>query len=161
MSKAAASYSATLNGRALCIGIVQARWNAEITGPMREQCVAELVKLGVDADAIQVIQVPGALEIPLALQMLVQAGGVDGLVAIGCVVRGDTYHFEIVCNESCRGVSDVALTTGLPIANAILTVENQAQAVERIEKGRDAARVVVEMICLGQHLRQENDESVV
>ena len=159
MSKVAAAYSTALNGKGLSIGIVHARWNAEITEPMRAHCVAELQALGVDATAIKVVSVPGALEIPLALQLLVQAGAVDGMVAIGCVVRGDTYHFEIVCNESCRGVSEVALTTGMPIANAILTVENQAQAVERIEKGRDAARVVVEMICLAQQLRQETEES--
>ncbi len=159
MSKVAAAYSAALNGKGLSIGIVHARWNAEITEPMRAHCVAELQALGVDATSIKVVSVPGALEIPLALQMLVQAGAVDGMVAIGCVVRGDTYHFEIVCNESCRGVSEVALTTGMPIANAILTVENQAQAVERIEKGRDAARVVVEMICLARQLRQETEES--
>ena len=159
MSKVAAAYSTALNGKGLSVGIVHARWNAEITEPMRAHCVAELQALGVDATAIKVVSVPGALEIPLALQLLVQAGAVDGMVAIGCVVRGDTYHFEIVCNESCRGVSEVALTTGMPIANAILTVENQAQAVERIEKGRDAARVVVEMICLAQQLRQETEES--
>lgn len=103
-------------------------------------------KLGVAEQSIYVVAVPGAMEIPLALQTLALTRKYDALVALGCVVRGETYHFEVVSNESSRGVTDVQLETGIPVANAILTVENDAQARARInEKGADAARVAIEM----------------
>jgi len=135
-----------LDGKGLYIGIVQARWNAGITDALLESCRAELVTLGVAEDHIDVLTVPGALEIPVALQALAEKGGYDALVAVGCVIRGETYHFELVANESAAGVTRVSLDYQLPIANVILTTENLAQAQERqVEKGRDAARVVVEM----------------
>ena len=135
-----------LDGKGLEIGIVQARWNEGVTNALADACRAELLALGVTPSHIDVVKVPGALEIPVALQALAEKGGYDGLVAIGCVIRGETYHFELVANESAAGVARVALDYKLPIANAILTTENLAQAVARQdEKGRDAARVVVEM----------------
>jgi 6,7-dimethyl-8-ribityllumazine synthase len=135
-----------LDGKGLYIGIVQARWNAEITGTLLEACKSELAALGVQDDHVDVLTVPGALEIPVALQALAEKGGYDALVALGCVIRGETYHFELVANESAAGVTRVSLDYQLPIANVILTTENLAQAQERqVEKGRDAARVVVEM----------------
>ena len=135
-----------LDGKGLRVGIVQARFNESITRALAEACVAELQALGVAADDIDRLQVPGALEIPLALQALAERGGYDALVALGCVIRGETYHFELVANESAAGVSRVSLDYKLPVANVILTTENVEQAVARQdEKGRDAARVVVEM----------------
>ena len=135
-----------LDGKGLTIGIVQARWNEGVTNALFEACHAELVTLGVAADRIDHVKVPGALEIPIALQALAEKGGYDALVALGCVIRGETYHFELVANESAAGVTRVSLDYQLPVANVILTTENQAQAVERqTDKGRDAARVVVEM----------------
>jgi 6,7-dimethyl-8-ribityllumazine synthase len=135
-----------LDGNGLYIGIVQARWNAAITDALFESCRSELVALGVAEDHIDLLKVPGALEIPVALQALAEKGGYDALVAVGCVIRGETYHFELVANESAAGVTRVSLDYQLPIANVILTTENLAQAQERqVEKGRDAARVVVEM----------------
>src|SRR5690348_15195217 len=135
-----------LDGKGLFIGIVQARWNAAITGSLLESCRAELVKLGVAEDHIDVVTVPGALEIPVALQALAEKGGYDALVALGCVIRGETYHFELVSNESAAGVTRVALDYQLPVANAILTTENMEQAlVRQVEKGRDAALVAIEM----------------
>ena len=135
-----------LDGHELRIGIVQARFNADVTNKMAEACLAELRQLGVADDAIDHVTVPGALEVPLALQALAEAGECDALIALGCIIRGETYHFELVANESGAGVSRVALDHSLPVANAILTVENQAQAWARAEdKGRDAARVAVEM----------------
>ena len=135
-----------LDGKGLYIGIVQARWNAAVTGALLESCTAELAALGVAEDHVDVITVPGALEIPVALQALAEKGGYDALVALGCVIRGETYHFELVANESASGVTRVSLDYQLPIANVILTTENLAQAQERqVEKGRDAARVAVEM----------------
>ncbi|MEJ6022711.1 6,7-dimethyl-8-ribityllumazine synthase [Ramlibacter sp. PS4R-6] len=135
-----------LDGKGLYIGIVQARWNAGITDSLLEACTGELVKLGVAEDHIDVVKVPGALEIPVALQALAEKGGYDALVALGCVIRGETYHFELVANESAAGVTRVSLDYQLPVANVILTTENLAQAQERqVEKGVDAARVVVEM----------------
>ena len=135
-----------LDGKGLCIGIVQARFNESITNVLAQSCKAELAALGVEAKDIVHVFVPGALEVPLALQALAERGGYDALVAIGCVIRGETYHFELVANESAAGVTRVALDYQLPIANAILTTETLAQAIVRqTEKGVDAARVVVEM----------------
>jgi 6,7-dimethyl-8-ribityllumazine synthase len=136
----------SLDGKGLAIGIVRARFNAEITEGLAQACSAELVALGVAPKDITHVSVPGALEIALALKALAESDSFDALIALGCIVRGQTYHFELVANESGAGASRVALDHSLPIANAILTVENLAQARERVnDKGRDAARVAVEM----------------
>lgn len=136
----------TLNGAGLRIGLVQARFNQGITDALVTACREELLALGVAADCIERVQVAGALEVPVALQALAATGRFDALVALGCVIRGETYHFELVCNESAAGVTRVGLDHRIPIANAILTTENLSQAVARQEeKGRDAAQVAVEM----------------
>ena len=138
-----------LNGKKLRIGIVQARWNADITDSLAEACLGELMQLGVKAKNVTRVQVPGALEVPLALQALADRSDYDALIALGCIIRGETYHFELVANESGAGVTRISLDHGLPIANAILTVENLEQAQARqVEKGVDAARVAVEMALL-------------
>ncbi len=140
-----------LDGRGLKIGIVQARFNEGITDALAQACTAELKALGVSD--ITHVQVPGALEVPLALQALAEHDEFDALVALGCIIRGETYHFELVANESGAAVTRIGLDYKLPIANAILTTENLAQAVARQdEKGRDAARVAVEMACLLERL---------
>ena len=142
-----------LDGKRLIIGIVQARFNEGITNALYEACHAELLALGVQEKNITRVTVAGALEVPLMLQAMAERDEFDALIALGCVIRGETYHFELVCNESAAGVTRVALDTHTPIANAILTVENVAQAVARQEeKGRDAARVAIEMAhLLEQH----------
>ena len=133
-----------LQGQGLRIGLVQARFNADITNALAAACTSELRALGVEQ--ITHLQVPGALEVASALQALAAQQRFDALIALGCIIRGETYHFELVANESGAGVTRVALDSGLPIANAILTVEDEAQAWARAEeKGRDAARVAVEM----------------
>lgn len=138
--------AANLDGSRLSIGIVQARFNADLTGKLAEACLAELAVLGVAPGNIRHVTVPGALEVAVALQALAETEDFDALIALGCIIRGETYHFELVANESGAGVSRVALDNTLPVANAILTVENEAQAWARAEdKGRDAARVAVEM----------------
>ena len=138
--------AARLDGRDLRIGIVQARFNAALTDRLAEACLGELATLGVASADITHLRVPGALEIGIALDALAEAGGHDALIALGCVIRGETYHFELVANESGAAVTRVALDHGVPVANAVLTCENEAQAVARCdEKGRDAARVAVEM----------------
>ncbi len=135
-----------LDGRDLRIGIVQARFNDALTGQMAQVCTDELIALGVQRKHIQHVTVPGALEVPVALQGMADSERFDALVALGCIIRGETYHFELVANESGAGVTRVSLDHHIPVANAILTVENEAQAVARvIEKSRDAARVAVEM----------------
>jgi 6,7-dimethyl-8-ribityllumazine synthase len=142
-----------LMGEGLRIGIVQARFNEALTGKLAQACLAELERLDVDDGDIRHITVPGALEIPIALKVLAESGDFDALVALGCIIRGETYHFELVANESGAGVTRVSLDHGVPIANAILTVENEAQAWARAEeKGRDAARVAVEMANLLEDL---------
>ena len=152
MSDDKVRYDENLSGRGLRIGVVQARFNAAIGDRMREGCMEELARLGVAEDDIEVVSVPGALEIPLALRLLAQSDEFDALVAIGCVIRGETYHFELVCNESAAGITRVQLDSLLPVANAILTVENEAQAEARIVKGAEAARVAVEMANLAEEL---------
>jgi 6,7-dimethyl-8-ribityllumazine synthase len=137
--------AATPGGRGLRVGLVQARFNAALTDRLAALCRAELLALGVDERHIRHVQVPGALEVPLALQALAAGGHFDALVALGVVIRGETYHFELVSNESGAGVTRVALDHRIPIANAILTVETEAQAWAREDKGREAARVAVEM----------------
>jgi 6,7-dimethyl-8-ribityllumazine synthase len=142
-----------LDGTDLRIGIVQARFNEKLTNQLAQSCIAELEALGVSAKHIRHITVPGALEVPVALNAMAQSDRFDALIALGCIIRGETYHFELVANESGAGVSRVSLDHELPVANAILTVENEAQAWARAEeKGRDAARVAVEMANLLEDL---------
>ena len=140
-----------LSGNGLRIGIVRARFNTDVTQALSHACRAELAALGVQAADIDEVLVPGALEVPLALQAMAASGRYDALVALGCIIRGETYHFELVANESGAGVTRVGLDHRLPIANAILTVENAEQATARQhDKGRDAAVVAVEMARLVQ-----------
>ena len=135
-----------LDGRRLHIGIVQARFNEGITNALAAACKAELAVLGVDEKNIDHVLVPGALEVPLALQAMAEKDRYDALIALGCIIRGETYHFELVANESGAGVTRVGLDYQIPIANAILTTENLQQALARQpDTGRDAARVAVEM----------------
>jgi len=134
------------------LGIVASRFNEEISGELLKRARAEAEKLGVEAT---VTRVPGALEIPAALQWLAQSGRYDALVALGAVIRGETYHFEVVSNESARGVMDVALDFGLPVANGILTAGDEAQARARLDKGAEAVRVAVEMAQLKATLGEE------
>ena len=135
-----------LDGRKLVIGVVQARFNENVTEALATACLTELAALGVEARHITHIKVPGALEVASALQAMAESNRYDALIALGCIVRGETYHFEMVANESGAAVTRVALDYQLPIANAILTLENIAQAQARqTEKGVDAARVAVEM----------------
>ena len=144
---------AKLDGRKLVVGIVQARFNEGVTNALAQACRAELATLGVQTKNIDHVMVPGALEVPLALQALAEKNNYDVLIALGCIIRGETYHFELVANESGAGVTRVSLDHQIPIANAILTVENEAQAWARAEeKGRDAARVAVEMANLLEDL---------
>lgn len=142
-----------LNGHDLSIGIVQARFNQDVTDALAAACRAELAALGVQERNIDHFYVPGALEVATALQALAEKTHYDALIALGCIIRGETYHFELVANESGAGVTRVSLDYQTPIANAILTVENMAQAVARqTEKGRDAARVAVEMANLLENM---------
>ncbi len=135
-----------MNGKHLKIGIVQARFNADVTDALAQACKDELLALGVSDKDIDHITVPGALEVALALQAMAEKSKYDALVALGCIIRGETYHFELVANESGAAVTRIGLDYQLPIANAILTTEDMPQAVARqVEKGRDAARVAVEM----------------
>jgi 6,7-dimethyl-8-ribityllumazine synthase len=135
-----------LLGEGLRIGIVRSRFNDAITARLAKACLAELERLEVGDGDIRHVTVPGALEIPVALKVMAESGDFDALVALGCIIRGETYHFELVANESGAGVSRVALDHHVPVANAILTVETEAQAWARADDtGRDAARVAVEM----------------
>jgi 6,7-dimethyl-8-ribityllumazine synthase len=138
-----------LEGEGLRVGIVRSRFNEEIGRASLEACTARLAELGVRAENVTALSVPGALEAPLALQRLAGTGKYDALIALGAVIRGETYHFEIVANESSAGIAQVALDTGVPIANGILTTNTEEQAQERaMGKGRDCAEAAVEMAAL-------------
>lgn len=134
------------DGQGLRIGIVQSRFNAAIGDALAAACYQELLALGVVEKDITSVSVPGALEAPIALQKLAQTYRYQALIALGAVVRGETYHFDIVADESARGLMDVQLEFGIPIANAILTTDSETQAMARAkQKGAEAARVAVEM----------------
>jgi 6,7-dimethyl-8-ribityllumazine synthase len=139
-----------LKGAGLRVAIVWSRFNEEIVQQLLTACDQQLVELGVPSSAIDVVSVPGALEIPVVLQSLaLERRGFgrryDALIALGAVIRGETYHFDVVSNESARGILDVQLETGIPVANGIITTENEEQARARVSKGAEAARVAVEM----------------
>ena len=148
-------YDNSLAGAGLRIGIVMSRFNLPVCEGLLSACIAELKRLGVAAGDMAIANVPGALEIPLVLQTLAQSGKYDALVALGAVIRGETYHFEVVSNDSCRAVMDVQLDTGIPIANGILTCESDEQAEVRMQqKGSDCAQAAVEMANLQKALTQ-------
>ncbi len=153
------TYQADLDGKDLRIAIVVARFNKPVCDGLLKGCTDALALLGVAEDDVLIVSVAGALEIPLALQKLAQLGSFDALVALGAVIRGETYHFEIVSNEMAAGITRVGLDTGVPIANGVLTCENDAQAEARmIEKGADCAKVAVEMANLCADLEPSGED---
>lgn len=140
------TYELSLDGNGQRIGIVQSRFNEDVCHGLLAACVAELKRLGVEAEDVLLVTVPGALEIPLALMKMAESQQFDALIALGAVIRGETYHFELVSNESGAGISRVGLDYGIPIANGVLTTDTDEQAEARMaEKGADAARAAVEM----------------
>jgi len=142
-----------LDGTGMRIGIVQSRFNDVVCDGLLAACHAQLLKSGVADDDIVLATVPGALEIPLVLWQMAESHDYDALIALGAVIRGDTYHFEIVSNESARGVGEVQLATGIPVANAILTTDTDEQAEVRMSvKGAEAALVAIEMVNLAREL---------
>jgi 6,7-dimethyl-8-ribityllumazine synthase len=148
-------YDNSLAGAGLRIGIVMSRFNLPVCEGLLSACVAELKRLGVTDGDMVIANVPGALEIPLVLQSMAQSGRYDALVALGAVIRGETYHFEVVSNDACRAIMDVQLDTGIPIANGILTCESDEQAEVRMQpKGSDCAQAAVEMANLQKALAQ-------
>ncbi len=135
-----------LNGKGMQVGIVLSRFNSDIGAGLLSACKSELLKLGVESNDITIVTVPGALETPLILQHMALSEKYDALIALGAIIRGETYHFEVVSNESARGISEVQLNTGVPVANAVLTTEDDDQAIARMHiKGAEAAQVAVEM----------------
>ncbi|MDQ5878307.1 MAG: 6,7-dimethyl-8-ribityllumazine synthase [Pseudomonadota bacterium] len=135
-----------LKGNGLKVGVVMARFNLDVCEGLLSACTTELKKLGVATEDITIATVPGALEIPLVLQTMAQGSDFDALVALGAVIRGETYHFEVVSNDACRAIMEVQLHTGVPIANGILTCEDDDQALARMQtKGADCAQAAVEM----------------
>lgn len=135
-----------MSGTGKRVGIVLSRFNPQIGDGLLAACEAELLKLGVKADDITLATVPGALEAALMLQHMALTDNFDALIALGAIVRGETYHFEVVSNESAHGISQVQLNTGVPVANAILTTEDDEQAIARMSiKGAEAAQVAIEM----------------
>jgi len=148
-----------MNGEGLHLGIVRARFNEEIGLAELEACLAELAELGVDERDVMVVSVPGALELGVTLAQMAETFEFDALIALGAVIRGETYHFEIVSNESAAAISRVSLETGIPVANGVLTTDTDEQAqVRAADKGRDCARAAVEMANLIAALEPETDD---
>ena len=147
----------SLDGRGLSVAIVRSRFNEEIGVALLKACTSRLVELGVESGRTTLVAVPGALEVPLALQKLAATGQYQALIALGAVIRGETFHFEVVSNESAAGISSVALDSGIPVANGILTAENDEQARARaVQKGRDCAEVAVEMANLARAIERQH-----
>lgn len=139
-------FAIDLNGQGMRIGIVLSRFNKEVGDGLLSACLSELARLGVPSEAVTLATVPGALESPVVLHQMADSQQFDALIALGAIIRGETYHFEIVANESARGISEVQLNTGIPVANAILTTEDDEQAIARMSiKGAEAAAVAIEM----------------
>ncbi len=148
-------YEPDLSGAGMRIGIAMSRFNIDASEGLLGGCTAELKRLGVRTADMRIVTAPGALELPLVLQTMAQSGRFDALVALGCVIRGETYHFEIVSNESARGITDVQLATGVPIANGVLTTEDDDQALARmVQKGMEAGQAAIEMANLQRHLKK-------
>jgi len=145
-----------LGGAELRIAVVRARFNEPIGAGLLGACLKRLLALGVRPERVTVVSVPGALEIPLALQQLASSGHYHALIALGAVVRGDTYHFEVVSNESAAGITQVQLDAGVPVANGVLTTDTEEQALARVaQKGSDCAEAAVEMANLIRDIRNE------
>ena len=137
------------NGELFSIGIVMSEFNSHVGEALLKACHHELLKLGVKDDRIVLAKVPGALESSLALKKMAQSKKFDALIALGAVIRGETFHFEVVANHSAKSIMDVQLEFSMPIVNAILTTENDEQAMERTSvKGAEAAQVAIQMIHL-------------
>jgi 6,7-dimethyl-8-ribityllumazine synthase len=144
------------NGAHLRIGIVMSQFNRDISAGLLTACLDALLKHGVAEEAVTLVTVPGALEIPLALQKMANTGKFDALIALGAVIRGETYHFEVVANQSASGLASVQLDSGIPVANAILTTLDEKQARSRMsKKGAEAARVAIEMANLLRRLDEK------
>jgi len=144
-----------LSGEGLRVGIVRSRFNEKIGTAMLEACRKRLAELRVAT--VTVVTVPGSLEAPLAAQRLAGTEKYDALIALGAVIRGDTYHFDVVANESASGLMQVQLDSGIPVANGILTADTEEQAAKRAaQKGKDCAEVAVEMANLGKNVAKSH-----
>lgn len=149
-------FDSNLDGNGLAIGVVMSRFNLPVCEGLLSACIAELKRLGVADEDMAIATCPGALEIPLILQTMAQTGEFDALIALGAVIRGDTYHFEVVSNDACRAIMELQLHTGVPIANGILTCDTDEQAEVRMQpKGTDCAQAAVEMANLQKALTNE------
>ncbi len=149
-------YDSNLDGNGITVGIVMSRFNQPVCEGLLSACVAELKRLGVSDEDMAIATCPGALEIPLILQTMAQSGQFDALIALGAEIRGDTYHFEVVSNDACRGIQELQLHAGIPIANGVLTTENDDQALVRMQpKGTECAQAAIEMANLQRALINE------
>ena len=138
-------FEPSLDGKGLRVGVVMSRFNLDVCEGLLSACVEELQTRGVAERDIRIATVPGALEIPLVLQTMAKSGRYDALIALGAVIRGETYHFEIVSNEMAAGINRIGLDTGIAIGNGVLTTEDDDQALSRMaQKGRDAAQAAIE-----------------
>ena len=135
------------------VGIVVSRFNGAVTGKLLEGALAELETAGVPRDAITIMPVPGAFELPIAAMALAKTRRYACIVALGCVIRGDTPHFDFVAGEAASGLQLAALETGVPVAFGVLTLEEAEQADDRLEKGAEAVRTGLEMADVFAQLR--------
>jgi 6,7-dimethyl-8-ribityllumazine synthase len=137
------------------VGIVVSKFNAEITNRLLERALAELDEIGVPRDAVMIMPVPGAFELPLAAMALAKTRRYAAIVALGCVIRGETPHFDFISSEAASGLQLAAIETGVPVSFGVLTVDNRQQAEERIERAADAVRSALEMADVFSQLRAQ------
>ena len=143
----------TFNLGSVRIAVITARWNAQVTDGLRDGALRALTKNSITPESIEDFAVPGAFELPLAAQRAARSGRFDGIITLGCVIRGDTPHFDYMCAETTRGIGEVALKEDIPVAFGLLTTDNLQQALDRAgdneeNKGEEAALTVLEMLAL-------------
>ena len=153
-----------LSAQGLTFGIVISRYNSIVTTPLLNGALDCLYRHGAEENNITVVYCPGGFEIPQVTQQLASSGTVDGVICLGCVIRGETPHFDYIASEVFRGISQIALTTGVPVALGILTTENLEQALERAgskggNKGWDAALSAIELVNVSKRLSSERKRS--
>lgn len=137
------------------VGLVVSKYNAEITNRLLDRALTELDEIGVPRDAVMIMPVPGAFELPLAAMALAKTRRYAAIVALGCVIRGETPHSDLIANEAASGLQLAAIETGVPVSLGVLTVENRAQAEERIDRAADAVRSALEMADVFSQLRAQ------
>ena len=147
-------------------GVVVSEWNGEVTTPLLDGAIRVLTRAGCDIGNITVKRVPGAFELPLGVQFFAEYTDVDAVIALGCVIRGETPHFDYVCQGATQGISQLAISWNMPVAFGLLTTDNLQQALDRAggrlgNKGEEAAATAIRMAALQVEMEQASEKPIV